>query len=87
MRCIKNGVQIRFGQFSDHCYPADRYKCPSCGAVISYSNQNNFRNSDFREDDIYMTVKNMDEAIKNNNLYKKNVTINADPLTLGTNKV
>lgn len=32
MRCDKNGVGANFG--AGHVYPADRFKCPECGAMV-----------------------------------------------------
>lgn len=36
MNCNKNGVGADFG--NGHIYPADRYKCPKCGAMVLRTN-------------------------------------------------
>ena len=32
MRCVKNGIIVRFGE--DCCYSGDAYECPDCHAKI-----------------------------------------------------
>jgi hypothetical protein len=36
MRCDKNSVGADFG--NGHVYPADRFRCPVCGAMVLVSN-------------------------------------------------
>ena len=38
MRCDKNGVGANFG--NGHVYPADRFRCPQCGAMALITNRN-----------------------------------------------
>jgi hypothetical protein len=33
MKCVKNGVKVRFGSDGSHVYNGDKYEC-SCGATV-----------------------------------------------------
>ena len=37
MLCDKNSVGANFGR--GHVYPADRFKCPVCGAMVLVTNR------------------------------------------------
>jgi len=52
MRCDKNSVGWDCGK--GHVYPADRFRCPGCGAQILATNNNANFDPDYNQQDEYL---------------------------------
>lgn len=57
MRCDKNGVGANFG--NGHVYPADRFKCPVCGAMALVTNHAPSFDPDYKFQDEYLDMAKM----------------------------
>ena len=57
MLCDKNSVGADFG--NGHVYPADRYKCPVCGAMALKTNTTSVYDPDHRFHEEYLPMKEM----------------------------
>ena len=54
MICDKNSVGADFGE--GHVYPADRFRCPTCGAMILATNRNASFDPGYNFQDEYLGI-------------------------------
>jgi hypothetical protein len=57
MLCDKNSVGANFGH--GHVYPADRFKCPTCGAMALISNRSPSFDPDYKFQEEYLNMDKM----------------------------
>jgi hypothetical protein len=62
MRCDKNSVGADFGD--GHVYPADRFKCPDCGAMVLVSNRAPSFDPDYTFQDEYLDMNKHKNEVK-----------------------
>jgi DNA-directed RNA polymerase subunit RPC12/RpoP len=55
MRCDKNGVGANFG--NGHVYPADRFRCPRCGAMALITNRTSIYDPDLTKQVEYLNMR------------------------------
>jgi len=55
MRCDKNSVGADFGD--GYVYPADRWRCPVCGAMILATNSKPSYDPDYNFQDAYLRIR------------------------------
>ena len=55
MRCDKNSVGADFGH--GHVYPADRFRCPVCGAMILACNRSASFDPEYNFQDEYLDMR------------------------------
>jgi len=83
LRCIKNGMNIRFSFDGRHAYKADLYECPICKVKIAFGNQAPIYDEHFKDEDVFMdtTRKEAEKIISKSD--RANVTVCPNPLNLG----